>query len=57
LIEEDQLRDHLSKMDTHRSTDPDGMHPQVLRELADVIATILSISFEGSWRTQKVPED
>ncbi|GAB0178996.1 mitochondrial enolase superfamily member 1 [Grus japonensis] len=37
--------------------DPDGMHPQVLRELADVIARLLSINFERSRRSGEVPED
>jgi len=36
---------------------PDGMHPQVLRELADVIAEPLFIISERSWRTGEVPED
>jgi len=37
--------------------DPDGMHPCMLRELVDVIAEPLSITFERSWRTGEVPED
>jgi len=36
---------------------PDGMHPRVLRKLADVIAESLSIIFERPWRTGEVPED
>jgi len=36
LVEEDQVREYLSKLDIQMSMDHDGMHPQVLRELADV---------------------
>jgi len=36
---------------------PDGMHPRVLRDLADVIVEPLFIIFERSWRTGEVPED
>jgi len=51
VVEEDQVRDHLSKLETHKSMAPNGMHPQVLRELA------LSTIFERSWRTGEEPED
>ena len=33
------------------------MHPQVLRELANIIVRPLSITFERSWLSRKVPED
>ncbi|PKU45859.1 rna-directed dna polymerase from mobile element jockey-like [Limosa lapponica baueri] len=55
-IGEDWVRDHLAKLDIHKSMGPDGMHPRVLRELADVIAEPLSIIYERSRRTGEVPE-
>jgi len=51
------VRDDLSNLDVHKSMGPDGMHPRVLRKLADAIAEPLSIIFERSWKTGEVPED
>jgi len=57
LVEADCVRDHLSKLDTHKSMGPDAIHPRVLSELADIIAEPLSIIFERCWRTGGVLED
>jgi len=56
LVEEDCARDHFSNLDARESMGPNGMHPRVLRELADVIAGPLSIIFERSCRTGEVPK-
>ena len=50
-------REHLDKINAHKSMDPNGMYPHVLRELAEVIAELLSIIFETSWQMREVPEN
>ncbi|KFP26850.1 RNA-directed DNA polymerase from mobile element jockey, partial [Colius striatus] len=56
-VYEEESKDLLVKLKAHKSMGSDGMHPRVLRELADVIAKMLSITFKQSWRTDEVPED
>lgn len=40
-----------------KSTGPNGWHPRVLNELAEVITELLDIICGNSWRTDEVPED
>lgn len=48
-VEDDQVREHLHKLDTLKSIGPARMHPWVLKELAGVIVMPLSIIFEKLW--------
>lgn len=51
LVKEDQARGHLNQLEIQKSTLPDGMYPETLSELANIIAKPLLIIFEGSWGT------
>lgn len=57
MVEEDQAREYLSKLDILNPMGSDGLHPQVLRELADVIVRPPSIIFDQSWQLGEVPEN
>lgn len=56
FIKEDLVRGHLGKINAHKSVGPDGMYPGLLRDMAKVIAKLLSIIFEMLWRTEEVPQ-
>ncbi|KFQ31503.1 hypothetical protein N332_06279, partial [Mesitornis unicolor] len=56
-INEEVVSDLLHHLDVHRSMGPDGIHPRVLKELAEVLAKPLSIIYQQSWLTGEVPVD
>lgn len=51
------VRGQPSRLSTYKSVGSVGMHPWLLREMADVVAWLLSIIFEKSQRTREVSED
>ncbi|KAF1522501.1 putative RNA-directed DNA polymerase from transposon X-element, partial [Eudyptula albosignata] len=57
IIQEEAVNDLLCHLDTHKSMGPDGIHPRVLRELAEELARPLSIIYQQSWLTGEVPDD
>ncbi|TRZ11837.1 hypothetical protein HGM15179_015274 [Zosterops borbonicus] len=67
LVEENQVGGHLDRPNNHKSMGPNGTHPQIHRPqwdtpmsgegIADVIAEILFIIFEKSWRSEELSED
>jgi len=58
VIQEEAINDLLCHLDTHKSMGTDGIHPRVLRELAEELAKTLSIIYhQQSWLTGEVPHD
>ncbi|KAK4827691.1 hypothetical protein QYF61_020825 [Mycteria americana] len=56
-VKEELVCELLPELDPYKSMGPDNIHLRVLRELAGVIARLLSTIFEKLWRLGHVPED
>ncbi|TRZ07575.1 hypothetical protein HGM15179_019533 [Zosterops borbonicus] len=57
VIQEEIVRELLSHLNVHKSMGPDGIHPRVMRELADELVKLLCIIYQQSWLTGDVPDD
>lgn len=56
-MEEDQVTEHLNRVDIHTCTGPDQLHPRVLRDMTRVIVMPLLSIFERSLQMGEVPQD
>ncbi|RMC06839.1 hypothetical protein DUI87_16288 [Hirundo rustica rustica] len=57
VIQEEAVRELLGHLDIYKSMGPDGIHPRVMRELADELVKPLSIIYQESRLTGEVPGD
>jgi len=57
ITQEKAVNDLLRHLDTYKSTGPDGIHPRVLKEVAEELAKPLSIIYHQSWLMGEVPDD
>jgi len=56
-VRKDKVRDHVRKVNIHRSMGSDEMHPRVTIELTAVVAKLLCIIFDKSWQSGEVCSD
>ncbi|NXS01657.1 RTXE polymerase, partial [Oxylabes madagascariensis] len=59
VVQEEAVRELVSCLDVSKSMGPDGIHPRVMRELANELANPLSIIYhlQQSWPTDEVPDE
>ncbi|KFO83325.1 hypothetical protein N320_00554, partial [Buceros rhinoceros silvestris] len=57
IIEEGTVNELLYCLEVHKSMVPGGIHPRILRELAEVLTKPLSIIYQQSWLMGEVPVD
>jgi len=56
-VQGEMVSNLLHHLDAHKSMGPDGIHPRVLKDLAEVLIKTLSIIYQQSWLTAEVPVD
>ena len=56
-IMEEGIRKLLSGLNPNKAAGPDKLQPQVLKELADVLAPMVTLIYNASKKQQKVPRD
>ncbi|KAJ7424045.1 hypothetical protein WISP_30588 [Willisornis vidua] len=56
-FQKDTASDLLKHFDAQKSMGPDGIHPRVMRELAEELAKTLFIIYQQSWLSGEVPDD
>ncbi|KFP51109.1 hypothetical protein N323_02338, partial [Cathartes aura] len=57
FVDTEIVRDQPDQLNVHKSMGLDGIHPRVLKELADVMARPLSIIYQRSWESGEVRAD
>ncbi|KAJ7413143.1 hypothetical protein BTVI_44057 [Pitangus sulphuratus] len=57
VIQKETVSDLLSHLYPHKSVGPDGIHPRVIKGLAEELAKPLSIIYQQSWFTGEVLDD
>ncbi|KAJ7422423.1 hypothetical protein WISP_38069 [Willisornis vidua] len=56
-FQDDTISELLQHMDLEKSVGQDGIHPRVMRELAEELTKPLSIIYQQSWLSGEVPDN
>eukprot|EP00061_Rhincodon_typus_P012131 g37676.t1 len=56
-ITEEKVQEKLKCLKVDKSPRPDGLHPKVLKEIAEEIVQALAVIFQESLESGRVPED
>ena len=57
VITKEKVLEKLKGLKVDKSPGPDGLHPRVLKEIAEEIVESLVVTFQMSLESGKIPED